>query len=529
MFSGHVGVDPYTTAVSDVYQDLFHEGSYVGKGIYDVDAFDAALAGRVPENPLLSHDLFEGFYARAGLCTDIEPRRRLSRALPGRSRAAAPLGSRRLADRALAVADRAGCLTAARSRTRCRSIARWKILDNLRRSLSRRAGACCSPGWTVLPGSARCSGRCSALLVLAFPAYIQVARSLGSHRAGRPAARAPRAERDNIVVSLRQSFLSIGALAHQSVVMVDAIARTLARLASRATTPARVGDGGPRRQAPEVDAVVEAHVAGARAGGSVRRRRRGVDPLRLVLGAPILALWFLSPASRVCDRASPSSHRRPPLGRDDRPALRRWRDDVALLRGARRRGGPLADPDNYQENRPELVAHRTSPTNIGLQLLATLSAHDFGYLTSAGVLDRLEPTFDTLLKMQRYRGHFYNWYDTRTLAPLAPAYISTVDSGNLAGYLLTLRFGLREIADDEPDRRCRASFEGCATRSTLFETNREAQRRPSGPALRAETPACARSSRTSAVARMAPAAHTQRRRLRAVSSAPRDRGTAARR
>ncbi len=104
-------------------------------------------------------------------------------------------------------------------------------------------------------------------------------------------------------------------------------------------------------------------------------------------------------------------------------------------------------PDNYQEDRQDVIAHRTSPTNIGLQLLSTLAACDFGYISYAGVLDRLEPTFDTLLRMQRYRGHFYNWYDTQTLAPLVPAYISTVDSGNLAGYLLTLRSGLASLAD----------------------------------------------------------------------------------
>jgi hypothetical protein len=107
-------------------------------------------------------------------------------------------------------------------------------------------------------------------------------------------------------------------------------------------------------------------------------------------------------------------------------------------------------PDNIQEDRRELIAHRTSPTNIGLQLLSTLAAYDFGYITLDGLLTRLESTFTTLLGMQRYRGHFYNWYDTRTLAPLAPRYISTVDSGNLAGYLVTLRAALLDIAERQP-------------------------------------------------------------------------------
>ena len=123
---------------------------------------------------------------------------------------------------------------------------------------------------------------------------------------------------------------------------------------------------------------------------------------------------------------------------------------LALLRRARRPVGHHLIPDNYQEDRQDVIAHRTSPTNIGLQLLATVAAADLGYLSYCGVVDRLEPTFDTLLRMQRYRGHFYNWYDTRTLAPLVPAYISTVDSGNLAGYLLTLRSALTSLPETAP-------------------------------------------------------------------------------
>ena len=127
-------------------------------------------------------------------------------------------------------------------------------------------------------------------------------------------------------------------------------------------------------------------------------------------------------------------------------ARRTWRFFEELLTPA----DNCLIPDNYQEDRADVIAHRTSPTNIGLQLLSVLSAHDFGYLTATEVVDRLEPTFDTLLKMQRYRGHFYNWYDTRSLVPLAPPYISTVDSGNLAGYLLTLRSGLFELTGSRP-------------------------------------------------------------------------------
>ena len=230
VFSGHVGLDPYTTAVSDVYQDLFHEGSYVGKGIYDVDAFEAALAGRVPENALLSHDLFEGLYARAGLCTDIDlvddyPSNYLAfaarqhrwvrgdwqivrwlwRTVPGRER---PRGA------ATRFPPWRGGRFSTISAGACSR---------------RRSSPCSSPAGRCCPGP-RWSGRRSALLVLAFPAYMQVGRSLTSRVRGVPLREHVLAERDNLAASATQAFLSTVFLLHQSWVMLDAIGRTLVRL-----------------------------------------------------------------------------------------------------------------------------------------------------------------------------------------------------------------------------------------------------------------------------------------------------------
>ena len=232
VFSGHVGLDPYTTAVSDVYQDLFHEGSYVGKGIYDVDAFEAALAGRVPENTLLSHDLFEGLYARAGLCTDIDLVDDYPVELPGVRRAAAPLGARRLADRALALAHACPTRAAALVPNTLPAIARWKILDNLRRSLL-RAGAgrpASSPGWTVLPGSALVW----SALAAAGPrvSRLHAGRALADRAASAACRCASTSSRSATTwpTSARQAFLSTVFLLHQSWVMLDAIGRTLVRL-----------------------------------------------------------------------------------------------------------------------------------------------------------------------------------------------------------------------------------------------------------------------------------------------------------
>ena len=450
VFSGYVGVDPYTTAVSDLYQDIFGEGSYVGKGIYDVDAFERALAGRVPENTLLSHDLFEGFYARAGLVTDID----LVDDYPASYLAYAARQHRWVRGdwqivRWLWRTVRNQHDTAVANILPV--ISRWKILDNLRRSVIPPALLLLlAAGWTVLPG-AGAVWTTLALLVLAFPAYIQVARSIGSHVAGVPLRDHFRAERDNVLTSLRQAAFSIIVLAHQSVVMIDAIGRALVRMivtrrrllewvtADRAEKSVASAWTVYRRMwhAPAIAALLTVLIV-AVAGD------------RLLVASPILLLWAISPAI-VFVTGRPLLHRRGTLGRPERAAYRAiaiqtWRFFDELV-------GPADNwliPDNYQENRHDTIAHRTSPTNIGLQLLATLAAYDFGYLNLAEVLDRLEPTFDTLLRMQRYRGHFYNWYDTKTLAPLAPAYISTVDSGNLAGYLLTLRSGLTLIGERAP-------------------------------------------------------------------------------
>lgn len=442
VFSGHVGVDPYTTAVSDVYQDLFHEGSYVGKGIYDIDAFDAALANRVPENALLSHDLFEGVYARAGLCTDIHliddyPPQYLAFAARQHRWVRGDWQIMRWLWRTVPDATRRAVPNS------LPAMARWKILDNLRRSLLPIAlVGLLAAGWTILPGSALL-WTVLAVLVLAFPAYVQVARSLGSRVRGVRIRDHFAAERDTLVTSARQSFLSATFLAHQACLMADAISRTLWRLLVSGrrrlewVSAYQVGRVNP--PAAQIARQMWAAPALAIAVGVLVAV---VSPSRLLIALPMIALWVVSPVIAYVT-GQPLSHASQVLGPMERVELRKiarktWRFFEELV-------GPVDHwlvPDNIQEDRQELIAHRTSPTNIGLQLIGTLAAGDLGYLSFCGVIDRLEPTFATLLKLPRYRGHFYNWYDTGRLVPLAPAYISTVDSGNLAGYLLTLKSAL---------------------------------------------------------------------------------------
>jgi cyclic beta-1,2-glucan synthetase len=455
VFSGHVGLDPYTTAVSDVYQDLFGEGSYVGKGIYDVDAFERALNGRVPNNALLSHDLFEGLYARVALCTDLEviddfPSHYLTwvarlhrwvrgdwQLLPWLSRT---------------VPTQSG----ARVRNELPAVSRWKIADNLRRSLLPLALiVLLTAGWLVLPGGPSLwTG--TAFLVLFFPAYVQWGQTFANRVRGVRLRDHVRSERDNLASSLHQVLLHSAFLAHQSVVMVDAIGRTLVRLVTKrhllewetaADTAARLQGEWPlvlhRMWVAPVMAVVLAVVVVV------------LQPSSVLWALPVLTLWAISPyfayhtgLPRQGDRQVLEARERRELRHTARLTWRFFEEVVTV-------GDNWLVPDNYQENRPDPIAHRTSPTNVGLQMMAAVSAQDLGYISSADCLTFLERIVETLHKLPRYRGHFFNWYDTQSLVPLAPLYVSTVDSGNFLGYLMTVISALPSIADGEVliDRR----------------------------------------------------------------------------
>jgi cellobiose phosphorylase len=456
--SGHPGVDPYTTAVSDVYQDLYGEGSFTGKGIYDVDAFERATHGRFPENTLLSHDLIEGSFARAALATDIlvyddyptryltYTRRKhrwirgdwqllqwLTPAVPG------PDGP---------------------ERNRLSLLSRWKILDNLRRSAVELAQLTfLVAGWTVLPGS---PVRWTVLGLLAVAAPWCVSLLLAVLRP--PFDKSWRAYyaavgRD-VAVSAQQVALAIAFLPHQAWISADAIGRTLWRLfvsrrrllewqtASQTERLVTRSGAAWRTMWPAVALVAAIVVL---VGAVALARPAAERPPLWLLGLailPLAALWAAAPA--LADRLSAPVVRRerrlPRASRADamRYALLHWRFFDRFVTAATQ----WLAPDNFQEDPDPVVAMRTSPTNIGLQLLATVSAHDLGFITVEEMTRRLEHAMRSLERMRRFRGHFYNWYELHDLQVLEPAYISTVDSGNLAGHLIALRHACLTIPDD---------------------------------------------------------------------------------
>ncbi|HSB11529.1 MAG TPA: glucoamylase family protein [Blastocatellia bacterium] len=439
-FSGSTGVDPYTTAVSDVYQDLFGEGSYTGKGLYEVDAFETALGSRFPENTLLSHDLLEGLLARTALITDIE----LLDDHPAQYDAYTRIHHRWIrgdwqAARWLML--RARDAGGRRVRNRLPIISRWKILDNLRRSLMTPAVLVwLLLSWTVLPGSPLFWTVVAALMML-FPVYAQGTATLLQRQRGVRWAVHLEAVWDSVGLSARRSALSLTFLAHGSLMSLDAIFRTIWRMfvshrrLLEWVTAAEVG-----KDAATSHAGFWRLMFGAPAFALVSALLVLLfEPSALFVASPFLALWLVSPSIAYLTGRSP--WQRPgPLNKDDIKecrllARRTWRYFETFV-GEEDHWLP---PDNFQEVPRSVVAHRTSPTNVGLLLLATTAAHDFGYTATLELIERLELTFAAFEKLPRYRGHFFNWYDTHSLEPLKPRYISTVDSGNLAGHLIAVK------------------------------------------------------------------------------------------
>jgi len=435
LFSSPGGIEPYAAAVSDVYQDLFGEGSFTGKGIYDVDAFEAALAGRVPENAMLSHDLFEGIFARAALASDIEvvedfparhdvDIRRQHRWARGDWQLLPWIWGQRRGDR--------GGVP---------GIGRWKMIDNLRRSLlAPLALLALFAGW-MLPLPLALLWTVLVVTMLALPRMLALPFGLLPARAGVMLRSHFAALGSDALTSLGQIALGLVFLADTAATMLDAVLRTAWRLAvSRRhllewTTAASAGSG-----------------ARPTVAGQYLRMLSGVALGLGICGAAVVlnpAAWPLPLAFALMWLAAPAVARAVSLPRWDRPAAALSGAEAQALRLIARRTWRYFEtfvtaeenhlpPDNFQETPKPAIATRTSPTNIGLYLLSTVAAHDMGWIGRRAALERLRDTLRTIRRMPRHRGHLHNWHDTRDLRVLDPAYVSSVDSGNLAGHLIAV-------------------------------------------------------------------------------------------
>jgi cyclic beta-1,2-glucan synthetase len=474
LFSGDAGIDPYTKGISDVYQDVFEEGSYIGKGIYDVDAFEKAVGGRFPDNAILSHDLLESCYARSALVTDVE----LYEEFPSRYNAEirrrhrwtrgdwqiarwllrrVPGGDGRGVDNPLS------------------TLSQWKILDNLRRSLVPLALLMLLVGsWTLLPGF---SGR-GTLLVLAIvasPTLLTAAYDVTRKPRELPFGLHVRSLAASFGRQFGQILLTIIFLPYEAYVSADAIVRTLTRVIfTHRRRLEWITSGEDSRKADNglgtyyASMWFEPFMAVATAAALATW-----FPWRLPFASPMVVSWFLAPliAWRISRSIGPKQEHL-------------TEDQTFFLRATARKTWHFFEtfvtaeenwlpPDNFQEQPVVRVASRTSPTNMGLALLSNLAARDFGYICAGDFLRRTEDALSAMERLERYKGHFFNWYDTRTMQALQPLYVSVVDSGNLAGHLLTLGSGLNELAGHEvlPERVFAGLCDTCGVLVNTMEGN----------------------------------------------------------
>jgi cyclic beta-1,2-glucan synthetase len=448
MHGNEPGTDPYTRATSDVYQDLFEEGSFIGKGIYDIDAFEKVLKNRFPDNRILSHDLLEGSYARAGLITDLQfyeeypssyitDMRRRHRWIRGDWQIAAwtlpfvPTFKNRLQLNPLSF------------------LSKWKIFDNLRRSLVPVALVLLLLfGWII---STNPFFWTMAVLAIVFlPAVVnfiwQLYKKPDDEIFIQHLIYTIRSLKDNFI----QQVVGFIFLPFELFVNSGAILRTIWRINIS------------RKKLLEWNPYKNSWADQKTIGVAYRLMWFSpffaaalfvyliiYSPLTLAKIFPFLAAWAAAPFI-AWFISKPTNENITEISNEQTVYLRKLSRKIwSFFETYVVKEDNWLPPDNYQEEPVERIAHRTSPTNIGLSLLANLTAYDFGYITAGEVIELTSNTINTVQRMEKYRGHLYNWYDTQTLAPLPPRYISTVDSGNLMGHLITLKQGLLTLTDEK--------------------------------------------------------------------------------
>ncbi len=449
LHGNEAGIDPYTRATSDVYQDLFGEGSFIGKGIYDVDTFQKVLENRFPENHILSHDLLEGCYVRSGLMSDVL----LFEKYPGTYEADMKRRSRWIRGDWQIFSwlfPKVPGPTKAWVKNPLSGLSRWKIFDNIRRSIVPPSLILMLIlAWVALPSTFFWTLFVSGIIVL--PALIAALWSTIKkpkevvfwHHVGNSVF--------IIYEIIKSTTFQLICLPYEAYKNSVVILRTLWRmLVSRKKLLEWNPSINEEKKRPSSLRLAYSTMWTEPALAVIFFIYLALFfPDKLAVAGPILALWSVTPWITWWV-SQPSADKIELLNANQTLFLRKLaRKTFGYFEEFVVQNDHFLPPDNFQEEPVAYVAHRTSPTNIGLALLANVAAHDFGYITHAGFLERTKSTIMTMDRMDRYRGHFYNWYDTETLAPLQPRYISTVDSGNLAGHLLILKQHLLGLASRE--------------------------------------------------------------------------------
>ncbi|WP_208435571.1 GH36-type glycosyl hydrolase domain-containing protein [Bartonella phoceensis] len=439
IFSTNRGIDPYVFAVSDTYQDLLGEGTFIGKGLYHIDAFQQALDGKIKDNTVLSHDLLEGGYARTALVSTVEVIEDYPIAY-----------NVDVARHHRWIRGDWQLLPYLFSPHQINSTTRWKIQDNLRRSLTPLMWLIAAiTGWTFLPLKTAIIWQTLLLLSLFVSPILGILQTFFSSHLDSSLRQYIQFILNKIILTSANIFLKITFLAHSAYFMTDAIIRTLYRMIISKQHLLEWKTSAATKSIPNslgcyILTMWPASLMGILAIALSLFSDIFADYIALPFGliwlfSPLIA-WFVSQPSTFQDTLDISSEDKKTL----RSIARRTWLYYATFVNAQSNYLP---PDNFQEDPEPLITHRTSPTNIGVYLLSVIAARDFGWISFQETLTRIECTLNSLIKMEKFRGHFYNWYATDTLKPLLPTYVSTVDSGNLAGHLVTLSSALSEWAE----------------------------------------------------------------------------------
>ena len=448
LIGSNPGLDLYTRAVSDVYQDLFSEGSFIGKGIYDVEAFEFTLKGRFPENRILSHDLLEGCYARSALVSDIQ----LFEDIPTTYRADVDRRQRWIRGDWQSLPwlfPRVPPKNIGMQKNVLSSLSKWKILDNLRRSTSSIIlTVLFAIGWLSLSNPLVWTLLILGLLLI--PPIVISCVSVFQKPYDMPFGSHLAATGRSFSMQLSLVFIDLACLPYEAYFSLSAIVRTCWRMfvSHRHLLQWRPSESNSHDgyqtlvssilfmwMAPAIALVLFSLLI-------------VFAPTTVLVASPVLLLWCCSGVI-VWKISKPISNQKEILTEEQNRFLHRLsRKTWAFFETFVTSEDNWLPPDNFQEIPVAKIAHRTSPTNIGLSLLSNLGARDLGYISDGLLLERTSLTLQTMESLETYKKHFYNWYDTVTLQPLAPRYISTVDSGNLVAHLLTLHFGLLALADE---------------------------------------------------------------------------------
>lgn len=450
IFSGNTGIDPYTTAVSDTYQDLFGEGIYTGKGLYAIDSFEASLKNRIPENTILSHDLLEGLHARTALVTDIELlddypthylayAQRLHRWIRGDWQILKWIFPKVPNHENQKITNPISLLS------------KWKIIDNLRRSLVQPITLIWFVlSWTVVPGDS-VIWTTLIITVLMLPIYSNTTSKLFKYPKDLSILIHFKSLFNDFKTNILQLGILIIVLPYQSLIHVDAISKSIYRLYYSKKNllnwkaSAEVENGLNRSKSLPLKTLIFLPTLAFLLFLLIFN----LNPKSLMISSPFLLLWFFSPQlirylsePIIIKPTELSNHQIETIRMISR---RTWNYFETFVT----KETNWLPPDNFQSEPKNLLAERTSPTNIGMYLLSICSAYNLGYICTKELLERIENTISSIGLLQKRFGHLYNWYDTKTLHPLQPEYISTVDSGNLAGHLITVKQMCHQIFSKE--------------------------------------------------------------------------------